>query len=275
MLPNFLVIGAPKAGSTSLYHYLRSHPEVFMSETKEVNFFLEERNWGRGREWYERQFDGADGARAVGEASVRYSMYPKYQGVPERIAALVPDVRLVYVVRDPVARMVSHYEHRVRANRDDGRLEESLLENPVYLDTSRYALQIERYLEHFAPDRLLVVVSEQLRDDRDRVLEDVFGFLGVDRTWRSETLRAEHNVSSGQQAPRGAMRRIMRVPGWNRFAVAMPESLKRAGRRMTHGAVERAELPDHVRRELEARLRDDVSALRRYVHGEFDGWGIA
>src|SRR3954463_6324498 len=86
MLPNFLIIGAMKGGTTSLYHYLRPHPEVFMPVTKELHFFVAEKNLLLGPGWYERRFRGAGDAIAVGEASTDYTKYPLYQGVPERIA---------------------------------------------------------------------------------------------------------------------------------------------------------------------------------------------
>ena len=114
-LPTFLIIGAMKGGTTSLHRYLRQHPEVFMPARKELNFFLdeytgppidppEERNWSRGIAWYKHQFADVARERAVGEASANYSRYPTYPGVAESIAAVVPNVRLVYLVRNPIDR---------------------------------------------------------------------------------------------------------------------------------------------------------------------------
>ena len=121
-LPTFLIIGTMKGGTTSLHRYLRQHPEVFMPERKELNFFLdeyagppidppEERNWSRGITWYERQFAGAERERAVGEASANYSRYPTYPGVAERIAEVVPQMKLIYLMRNPIDRVLSHYLH--------------------------------------------------------------------------------------------------------------------------------------------------------------------
>ena len=115
-LPTFLIIGTMKGGTTSLYRYLRQHPEVFMPERKELNFFVdeyagppidppEERNWSRGITWYEHQFADAERERAVGEASANYSRHPTYPGVAERIAAVVPNVKLIYVMRNPIDRV--------------------------------------------------------------------------------------------------------------------------------------------------------------------------
>src|SRR5215211_9390855 len=107
-LPNFLVIGAMKAGTTSLYHYLRHHPQVFMPEIKELNFFNPLRNWRRGVEWYEEQFEGIpDSVVAIGEASTSYTKFPWIREVPARITSVLGEIRLIYVVRDPIERMQS------------------------------------------------------------------------------------------------------------------------------------------------------------------------
>ena len=93
MLPNLVVIGAERCGTSSLHRYLGSHPQVFMSRKKELNFFVAEREWRRGRRWYERQFP--TDAPVRGESSPAYTAYPVFSGVPARLAALVPDAKLL------------------------------------------------------------------------------------------------------------------------------------------------------------------------------------
>ena len=179
-LPNFIVIGAMKSGTTSLYHYLRDHEQIFMSRIKELDFFAEAGNWSRGMDWYRQQFKGAENALARGEASTLYTKYPEHTGVPERIAATVPDVRLIYVVRDPIERLRSHYQHRVMTGMEKSPPEVALLENPSYVNCSRYAMQLERYLDHFPREQILVVPSEALKADRTATVQQVYEFLGVD-----------------------------------------------------------------------------------------------
>src|SRR4051812_3312851 len=115
-LPNLIVIGAKKSGTTSLYVYLDAHPEISMTRDKELNFFVEERNWSRGLGWYGEQFDA--GAPVRGEASPYYTALPHHRGVPERMASVIPDARLVYMVRDPIARLLSHYDMGVARGRE-------------------------------------------------------------------------------------------------------------------------------------------------------------
>src|SRR3954454_7151346 len=104
--PNFFIVGAMKSGTTTMARALSLHPRVFMSNPKELHYFVAGRNWGRGLEWYEEQFAAANGAVAVGEASVTYTQTPVSPGVAERMARLVPDARIIYLVRHPVERML-------------------------------------------------------------------------------------------------------------------------------------------------------------------------
>src|SRR5439155_23780937 len=178
---NFLVIGAMKAGTTSLYEYLRVHPQVFMACPKELDFFAEVKNWGRGCAWYEDRFASAGAALALGEASPSYANDPNHPGVPQRIAELVPDVRLVYLVRHPVDRIESHFRHRARYEHELRPADEAVFQDlSRYLSPSLYGHQIRCYLEWFPREQLLVVRSEDLLHCRRRTLRRVFQFLGVD-----------------------------------------------------------------------------------------------
>jgi len=287
-LPNFLVIGAMKSGTTSLFHYLQAHPQVFMSPLKEVDFFAASGNWGRGLDWYRRQFDGAGrDVVAIGEASTSYSKYPEYEGVPERIAETLPGVRLIYVVRDPIERIRSHYQHRSLVGAEREPLEVAVLGDPRYVDCSRYAFQIERYMKVFPRESLLVVSSEDLRFRRAQTIRRIYGFLGVDEGHVPETLDREFyrtDERAGYPPFVWWLRRKVKryVPAGKRAKElidhVLPSSL---GRVKSHpGPETEAEetvfaIPDDVRRRLEDRLRDDVKALYAYMPEGFDGWQIA
>lgn len=94
-LPNLIVIGAHKGGTTSLHHYLRQHPQIFMSSLKELDFFVDEFNWPKGIDWYRKQFSSVAPIR--GESSPSYTHFPKLKGVPERIHHLIPDAKLICI----------------------------------------------------------------------------------------------------------------------------------------------------------------------------------
>lgn len=281
-LPTFMVIGAMKTGTTSLYEYLRAHDQVFMPDFKELDFFVAESNWARGLSWYCRQFTGAEGARAVGEASTAYTQYPVHDGVPERIAQLLPGVRLVYVVRDPVERIRSHYQHLVLTGVEKRPPEVAVLENPVYLAASRYAMQLGRYLDHFPAEQILVVTSESLKDDRVATVQRVYEFLGVDGTSVPEVLDTEFYRTEQRPTYPAAVLWARRLATRHMVNARLARSVAQtllARRPSADGAgTTRPDdgvdvLSEDVRTRLVDLLRPDVAELSRSMPARFDGWG--
>lgn len=289
VLPDFLVIGAMKAGTTSLYHYLEAHPSVFMPPVKELDFFVERGNWGRGIDWYRRQFEGAAGFAAVGEASTAYSKHPVVRGVPERVAMHVPGCRLVYVVRDPVERIASHYRHRWANGSERAPIEDAVFRDPVYLACSRYAEQVRRYLDHFPREQLLVLTAEDLRHDRAATVGAVYRFLGVEPGFRPPDLGEEHYRAESRATYPPAVWRLRKVlkrhvPAAKRAKEVVDSTLPMLVRRWApsrtagDATAERepaASISDELRDRLTEMLRDDVGLLRPYLRENWNGWGIA
>ncbi len=205
-LPNLIIIGAQKCGTSGLHYYLSLHPEVSMSSPKELNFFIAERNWGRGLEWYARHFD--PNARCRGEASPNYSAFPQHMGVPERMAGVVPDAKLIYLVRDPLDRMAAHYVHNFAKRREKGSLSQTLLHpNTSYVARSRYFDQLQRFLEFYKRDQILVIDNADLRDDRAATLRRVFEFVGVDAEFEHPKFdQMRHSTSRKKRATKLGMR---------------------------------------------------------------------
>ena len=200
MIPcDFLVIGAQKAGTTALYAYLRWHPGITGPSWKEVSFF--DRHWWRGEAWYRGQFPLRAGERLVGEASPTYLFHPL---APERARSLVPDAKLVALLRNPVDRAYSQYQHEVALGREplsfedalaaeDDRLAgevERLIEDPrafsrawwdhTYAARGRYAEQLERWLAVFPREQLLVVPTEELGERPAETYASILDFLGAE-----------------------------------------------------------------------------------------------
>jgi Sulfotransferase domain len=282
-LPDFLVIGAMKGGTTSLYHYLSEHPQVHMSKVKEVDFFTSELNWDKGFDWYARQFADAGPTAKKGEASTSYTKFPRYSGVAPRIADHLPDAKLIYVVRDPMERIRSHYQHNVAIGEEQLPIESAIEKNPVYIDYSRYAMQLDQYLEHFPRDQVLVITSEALRSNRERTFKQVLAFIDVDPNAKVATLEREFYKTEERPAYGpivGGARRTLKklfpksVGLWRgRF---LPDSVKRRigkpaaeQERITSGT-----LPEDSRQHIATELHADVVRLRSFVASDFDGWGI-
>ena len=277
MLPNFVIIGAAKAGTTSLYHYVSSHPEAFMPPRKELSFFCEEFNWKLGIDWYQSHFLGGDSAVALGEASPRYTVFPLYRGVPERMSHVIPDARLIYLIRDPVDRMQSQYLDNVIHGLERRPVEEAFSVNPFYLTSSRYALQIEQYLPYFDRSQILIIRSDDMRRDRTRTLSRVFDFLQIDPDWRTPVFDQEFLKMSERRAPRRIFRKLWYSSLTRRLGPVFPRSIKDRLRAATSSEVdsELASLTPTFRRHLEDELRDDVRRLYDLCDDGFDGWGIA
>jgi hypothetical protein len=286
-LPTFLVIGAMKAGTTSLWHQLRVHPQVFMPEVKELHYFSNTARLARGLDWYRGQFELAgEDAVAIGEASTNYTKYPRLTGTPGRIAGVIPDVRLVYLVRDPFSRMRSHYLHVVHGHGETRSFPVAVREDPEYLDISRYRTQIDQYLEHFDPSQLLVITAEDLRRDGATTVNRVLEFVGAPplpvrptvNPVRVTPSQAEKHRSADKRVETGLSVRVRRLPGYALARRLTPRPVRRMVSRTTTRPVASTvdtTVPDDLRAEIVAQLRDEVAGLRPFLGTAFDGWGIA
>ena len=197
-LPDFLVPGAQKGGTTTLQTLLAAHPQVFLPVCKEVHYFSLHHD--RGEAWYAEHFSAAKPSQNCGEITPYYLFHPE---APGRIQALLPNVRLVLLLRDPVERAVSQYFHSVRLGLEPLTMEQALAAEPErlagaeavlgspggrhrshqehsYLGRSRYEQQLERYLSLFRREQLLILRSEDLFADPGRIWERLLRFLELD-----------------------------------------------------------------------------------------------
>ncbi len=274
--PSFLVIGAMKAGTTSLYTYLRDHPEVYMSQQKELQFFT--RNWDRGWEWYESQFAESGNAPAVGEASPSYTKCGEYPETVDRIWQHLPDARLVYIVRHPIDRMRSHYHQWFERGLERAPIERALLDNPVYLDTSRYGRQLEQYLTRFSRAQILLVTSDDLMHSRADAVRRVYEFIGVDPTFVSSNLERTAHRTDSKREPGAAYLAAKAFRPAGAVGRLAPVAVKKyLFRQLSPKKIdpEQTRIPADLRRRLEAELAEDVARLKMHMGDGFDGWGIA
>lgn len=275
-LPTFFVIGAAKCGTTSLHHYLGQHPEISMSKVKEPQIFAEEDYRSRLPE-YRSLFSAAEAVR--GESSAVYSQFPRWPGVPERIAASVPDARFVYLVGDPVERAISHYCQHVADGKESRNLAAALAdwarEDSLFVCPSRYATQIRRYLDHFEADRLLVVDQRQLLEDRERTLSRVFSFLAVDPAFRSSDFEAKLNVLDVRRVPTAVGGRVRETRAFEAARrLPLPGPLRSGARRLVSRRVRRPELEGPRRARIADSLRDEVEWLRTFTGQDFPTWSL-
>ena len=281
MLPTFIVIGARKSGTSSLWRYMASHPEVFVpAEEKEPKYFVEERGWTLGREWYEELFADAGQARARGEFSTDYSVFPLYAGVPKRMAALVPDAKLIYLMRDPIEHMRSAYEYSLWLGTEARPIRDALLLDARYLYECSYALQIAQYLTCFPLAQMLLLTAEDLRRHRKDTLRSIFSFVGVDAEWTPTNLDEEFNSASGRTIPRPWARKAGDMIIRSRLAQHIPARVSDRVESASQGPMFRRRIlpaevaiDDDLRQRLVGFLRWDLEQLRQWMGPTFHCWG--
>lgn len=196
MKPNFLIIGAARSGTTSLFKYLENHPDIFMSEIKEINFFSNERYWQKGLDWYEKHFARAT-QKCIGEASTSYTCYPFRSQTPERIFKYLPDVKLIYLIRDPIDRFLSHYLHRVSRGSESREINDIIdnYQDDFLLTQGKYFLQLEQYLKHFPIDRIYLLSIENLKNDPEGTVKSIYKFLDIDTSISGLQSYSHHNAN--------------------------------------------------------------------------------
>lgn len=267
--PDFLLIGAAKCGTTTLAMQLASHPGIFVTDPKEPAWFAGFPQFDQ--QGYQELYADA-GDRLRGEASTHYSRIHTFPGTADRIQAAVPDARIVFAIREPVERAISHVEYRLRTAQTEGTAEAILARNDDYLLTSCYGLQLAPYVERFGMDRIHVLRMEDLQRDPQTELERIFAFLGVDTSHRVDTdLRANSRPSSGSRRP-------IRVPSLvRRLGRVVPSAWKkRLKLKLTRRApAHELEVSEATREAMRVRFREDFVLLRKFVGPELDLYGYA
>ena len=296
MLPNFLIIGAPKSGTTSLAYYLQQHPDVFMCPFKECCFFLAEHSRlqfdGPGdRELnerivtdisaYEQLFNTVSTETAVGEATVWYMYAPQ---AATNIKRHIPDVRIIAVLRNPVERALSSYSMTVREGRETCSLEDALAQEEQriaanwefiwhYRAAGLYCEQLQRYFDIFDRSQLRVYLYEDFRTAPQDVMRDIFRFIEVDSRFQPDTairlnvsgrprVRFLQNLLSGRSAVRSVSRRLL------------PKRVRSRIRASLYGAnlAPPPSLPPATATALHEAYAEDVAKLSVLIDRDLSAW---
>lgn len=277
-LPNLIIIGAVKCGTTSLHYYLGLHPQIFMSREKELNFSVRERNWDKGIEWYRSNF--RVNSKIRGETSPAYSGYPFLKGVPERMHAVIPDAKLIYIVRDPIERIISGYVQRYSDGRENRTIEEVLKyidDSTPFLIRSRYYLQLSQYLDYFPRSSILIITTEDLHHARWQTLQKVFKFLDVDDMFYSpkfQNIKHRSNVKRRKNRIGIFLRWLSETRMGKIFSVDLRRRLGRVLYLPFSKRIDKPEIEQRTRRELINYFKDDINRLRDFTGREFRDWCV-
>lgn len=294
-LPNFIIIGAPRCGTTSLYAYLRQHPDVYMSPVKEPNFFLfgqeepdlggpDGKNINRDSvyrlEDYKKLFAAVTSETAVGEASPRYL---DSAGTAARIHQMLPDAKLIVILRNPVQRALSHFSMRKRDGWEPcDTFEQAMADEPrrlrenwaggIYLQRGFYSRHLRAYLENFPQDQIRAYLYEDLQERPHELLADLFSYIGVDPGFRPDISRT-FNASGVIKNP--ALRWIWTRTHRTQRVVRplLPKSFRKSVSNIFTGLAKApVEFPPDLLRELAELFRSDIIQLQQLIKRDLSAW---
>ncbi|CAN5742667.1 sulfotransferase [soil metagenome] len=265
-LPNFLLIGAMRSGTSSLARWLRGHPEIFLAVPKELHYF--DREHERGVAWYQERFADVADETAVGEATPSY-LY-RVDAV-ERMAALVPDARLLVILREPVERAYSHYWLERQRGREPRSFAAAMAaeqggrpEVPgrlAYLDRSRYLPQLERLCRHYPRSAVHVALFDDLVDQPAAAFAAVCRFLGVDDAVIPSEVGSAVNASVSFRSLR--VRRLVKD---------LPGPLRRVADRLNTHRFAYPPIDRGLAAQLRASLADDNRSLAQWLGRDLSAW---
>jgi len=290
-LPDFLIIGAAKSGTTTLFHYLSRHPQICVSRKKEPEFFADK--FHRGWEWYVANFADARPGQVCGEASTIYTWWQEYPVCAARIGRYLPGARLIYILRHPVERTYSDYGEQIKTARALGQQRANLATFEDFLESyehlvraGEYIRYIEEYRRYFSRESLLILLLEDLQRDPGAVLGQVCRHLGVDE---SADLTAGGAVHANEarayhqwQVRLHLTRKLRAIPGLERLVgmVVPPAWRERAYAFMERSscaeAIRQRLVPPAMRPETRARLverfREPNRRLAAYLGRDLSHW---
>ncbi len=277
--PDFLIVGAMKAGTTTLFFDLLQNPAVFMPTDKEPGHLLcDDVCTPGGRRDYEARFKRARADQLCGEASTGYTKLPDYPGVPNRAVRLLGrELKVIYLVREPVARIMSQHHHERSGGRITCGIDEAVRRYPRFIDYSRYAMQITPWLETLGPQQVLILHFESYVENRGATVDDVSRFLGIQPGGDQIDADAVYNRSGGKPVREGPFE-VLRTTALYRSLVrpilspGVRQSLRRflLPRAPQHAETPSAQTVEHIIDEL----AEDVERLRVIMGADEPLWNL-
>jgi hypothetical protein len=277
-LPNLIVIGAMKCSTTSLHHYLSLHPEIYMSKQKELNFFDERLRWHKGIDWYASQFDASYSIN--GESCPQYTIFPTATGVPQRMSETLRSPKFIYLVRDPIDRLLSHqteimdlWPHARAFNVADLSFETS-----TAVQCSFYYRQIAEYLRFFSRDSILVLLAERLNSNPREEMKRIFKFLNVDDNFWSDEIGVSR-LNEGRRKRFVAQWFSQSAPAFLKEPSAYREWMPWPMQRALHGIsriggkpIKKPTITVQEDEILQKLFREDVATLRHFLSDPLVEW---
>lgn len=286
MRVDFFIVGAPKSGTTSLYHYLDEHPDIEMSNLKEPNFFSDEslqfqniyniKNRVNTLEKYHALFKRRDEC-LKGEASVSYLFY---EDVPEKIFSYNPEAKIIIILRNPIDRAYSHYlmDHSLGLISDSfhniirkkSKHKKSDFFYQQYIEVSKYTAQISRYFKVFKKENIYIIDYEEFKSNTSHIVGCVFSFLGLNNKFRPD-LKQRYNIYT---APRNSFIRFCytNIPFRNNVANFLPRYLRNIIKRILFTNDKKPIMLEKNKLLLKECFKNDVRQLSKLLDQDFTKW---
>jgi Sulfotransferase family len=210
--PDFIVIGAMKSATTTLHEQLARQPGFFMSRPKEPNFFSDDEFYSRGRSWYSAIFEKARPDDLRGESSTHYAKLPTHPNTVERMTRHLPRLKLLYLMRHPIDRLMSQYVHEVTAGRINVPMRQAVDQHPELVEYSRYAMQLQPFLDAYGFDAVLPVFFPRLIHDSQLELERIGRFLGHRQPLFWDVSLGPQNVGRERLRPSHVRQALVQAP---------------------------------------------------------------
>ena len=274
-IPNLVVIGAMKASTTTFYELITRHPDIWFSTEKEPHYFTSP-NYGNPDSWqrYLDLFKSAPvSAKFVGEASTGYSKQPHFGNTPQRLYDDLDNPKLIYLVRDPVERTVSNYQHAYLTSHyaPGTTLGKAIEQDPILIDASCYDRQIEAYLEVFTTEQLLIIPTHQLHADASATMRRVEEFLDLPAYdgWNTPLQQ-----SNSKQSLKGSLTAQSILPRQIIYALRsiIPSGVRGKLKQMVSKPIEVPPITESDRQLAFDRIKDDLNCLRARLGATIDSW---
>jgi hypothetical protein len=273
MRVDFMVIGAQKCGTTSLAEQLAAHPGICFCRTKEPGYFHRVDGWEAAVDAYHALYSPTDG-QICGEASTMYTFLPEWQGTHSRLYAYNPDLKLIYIMRHPVERVISSYSHDLVRGLVKAPPEIAVFQNPVYINRSRYGVQIRPYLGLFARENVLLLVAEEYASDQGETLRRIAEFLGVSADLFEGAEPAVRHKTVGEWFLKyRSVRDFTHSSVYQRIRPYVPASVRKPIRRhLSNRLEEKPHFSPALRQTLWRFLEDDVHTIEELLERRLDLW---
>jgi len=288
--PNFFIVGAMKSGTSSIHSILADHPEIFMSQPKEPCRFVEpqilkqkwvdmyKEGYCKDEKKYLSLFENAGNAKIIGESSTDYSKLPLIDNVVEKIYAFNPNAKILYIMRNPVNRTISHYWHAVKREGELRNIDQAIQEEPGFINVSDYAMQLTPYIQRFGREQVKAITLEEFNQNTIDHIKQIFQWMGVDEHYIPQNLNErEHETAAEvyQMRDYGVLNKLDLRWLKDKVKVCFPQSVRTLGKSLYQKKIKRKDAVNpQVNLSLQKTFQPKVKELSALLNRDFPEWDL-